>query len=78
MNVVKYINPKERESLGCEMRPPKFVSVVYFEGRLLMFEERGDVYEFNPRTNTYTVLSYAPWPENNPESEPWKKGKLEP
>ena len=60
------------------MRPPKFISVVYFEGRLLMFEECGDVYEFNPHSISYSVLAYSPWPEDNRQNEPDKVGKIEP
>ena len=28
---------------------PKFISVIYFEGRILCFTEFGDVYEYTPR-----------------------------
>ncbi len=41
---------------------PTFISAMYFEGRILMFEEHGDVYEYSPRNGSWTVLSYSPWP----------------
>ncbi len=53
---------------------PKFISAMYFEGRILMFEEYGDVYEYYPGRgcSTWTLLSASPWPERNPYDEPAK------
>ncbi len=49
---------------------PEFISVVYFEGRLLVFEKHGDVYEYEPRRGdpTWRLLSMSPWPEKRPDS----------
>lgn len=41
---------------------PKFIGVLYFEGRILMFEEWGDVYEFHPGLMEWTLLARSPWP----------------
>jgi len=46
---------------------PKFIQAVYFEGRILLFEEYGDVYEFNPRTQMWNMLCSSPWPRTNAE-----------
>lgn len=47
---------------------PKFISIVYFEGRLLAFEEYGDVYEYRPYPPTWRLLSSSPWPEVTPDT----------
>lgn len=41
---------------------PKFIGVLYFEGRILMFEEWGDVYEFLPGIGRWILLARSPWP----------------
>ncbi len=45
---------------------PEFISAMYFEGRILLFEKHGDVYEFSPRFMQWTVLAHSPWPERRP------------
>jgi hypothetical protein len=42
---------------------PKFINAVYFEGRILVFEEHGDVYEYEPHSPAWRLLSVSPWPE---------------
>lgn len=42
---------------------PKFIAAISFEGRILLFEEHGDVYEFWPHTLMWTLLVKAPWPD---------------
>jgi hypothetical protein len=49
---------------------PKFITAMYFEGRILLFEEHGDVYEYDPRRPSWTLLSASPWPEGYPPKEP--------
>lgn len=49
---------------------PEFISVVYFEGRLLAFEKYGDVYEYRPNGSwpSWSLLSASPWPERTPNT----------
>lgn len=54
---------------------PKFITAMYFEGRILLFEEYGDVYEFSPHSRTWMVLAYSPWPVKDPR-EP--KAEIQP
>lgn len=52
---------------------PKFISAMYFEGRILMFEEYGDVYEYCLGTGMvpwWTLLSASPWPSPTPYDKP--------
>lgn len=44
---------------------PEFISALYFEGRVLLFEKHGDVYEFDPHRIRWSVLSCSPWPERD-------------
>lgn len=44
---------------------PKFIAAIYFEGRILCFEEYGDVYEFSPMVMEWRILARAPWPERD-------------
>lgn len=48
---------------------PKFISIVYFEGRLLAFEEWGDVYH----SLTWVVLAYSPCPSKDDPYTPIAK-----
>lgn len=41
---------------------PRFINAVYFEGRILVFEEYGDVYEYDPHGFYWRLLSTSPWP----------------
>jgi hypothetical protein len=42
---------------------PKFINAVYFEGRILLFEEYGDVYEYQPHAQRWCIISQSPWPD---------------
>lgn len=43
---------------------PEFITAMYFEGRILLFEKFGDVYEFEPRHPfTWRLLCSSPWPD---------------
>ncbi len=42
---------------------PKFINAVYFEGRILLFEEYGDVYEYEPHDFRWRLLTRSPWPD---------------
>lgn len=46
---------------------PKFITATYFEGRILLFEEYGDVYEYSPNLRSWHLLSASPWPEKDPQ-----------
>ncbi len=51
---------------------PKFIQAMYFEGRILLFEEYGDVYEYSPRLTEWRLLSVSPWPIPREWDEPAK------
>lgn len=46
--------------------PPKFISVIYFEGAVLAFTEWGDVYRYTPQLREWAIISYSPWPQPTP------------
>lgn len=39
---------------------PKFITAVYFEGRILLIGEHGAIYEFQPRMGNWQILSEGP------------------
>jgi hypothetical protein len=56
---------------------PRFINAVYVEGRILLFEEYGDVYEFSVHTRSWQLLAASPWPQKSPDNEPATLGRGE-
>ncbi len=38
----------------------KLVTAIYYESYILLFYDNNEIYKFDPRSNTFSIMSYGP------------------